>query len=100
MTAQRPLQPIETAISAAVAAAFDAAGITPDNLRRSGDPDRVLTSDEAATRLGSSRSTLSKWRMRGYGPPHVKLGRRVGYRESVLNAWLAGQERAHTLARK
>ena len=36
-------------------------------------------------------STLAHWRSEGRGPVYIKLGSRVGYRGSDLNAWLAAR---------
>jgi excisionase family DNA binding protein len=49
-----------------------------------------LWASEAAKYLRMSRSTLSKWRMRGYGPRWFHFGpRRVCYLKADLDAWLA-----------
>jgi excisionase family DNA binding protein len=48
----------------------------------------TLPVDEAARFLGLSRSTLAKLRLIGNGPAYCKLGRRVVYRPSDLEAWL------------
>lgn len=53
-------------------------------------PDRLWTC-EAADYLRLSRSTLSKWRMRGEGPPFHRFGGRlVYYLKHELDEWLAG----------
>jgi predicted DNA-binding transcriptional regulator AlpA len=41
----------------------------------------------AAEKLGVSTGTLANWRWRGYGPPFLKIGRRVEYRVSDIEAW-------------
>ena len=46
--------------------------------------ERLLTARDAADRLRLSLSWLAKARMRGDGPPFVKLGRSVRYGESAL----------------
>lgn len=43
----------------------------------------------AAERLGLAVSTLEKLRVSGGGPVFCKLGRRVVYRASDLDAWVA-----------
>lgn len=49
----------------------------------------VLTTDEAARRLGLSPRTLERWRQEGTGPAYVRLGRkRTGYRPAALAAFL------------
>jgi len=42
---------------------------------------------DAARYLGLSLSCLNKWRCYGTGPRFCKLGRRVVYRQSDLDAW-------------
>jgi excisionase family DNA binding protein len=64
---------------------------------RSGSP--LLTVPEAAQYLRVSPSTLNAWRTarRGrYGPPFVKIGRRVVYREHDLEQFLEGHTKLHT----
>lgn len=61
------------------------------------DNDNVLlTPDEAATLLRTSAKSLGVIRCRGGGPPFVKIGRRVCYRRSALNEFIAHNERNHT----
>jgi excisionase family DNA binding protein len=49
---------------------------------------RFLTSNEAADRLGLSRSALEKWRVEGRGPLYLKIGRKVHYREEDLDSFI------------
>jgi predicted DNA-binding transcriptional regulator AlpA len=62
-------------------------GVTLENVTNSllGD---FLTQDEAAAELNICERTLDRWRRLGEGPPITKLGRRVLYRRSSLQAWL------------
>ncbi|MFD5319426.1 helix-turn-helix transcriptional regulator [Streptomyces sp. NPDC127098] len=53
-----------------------------------------LTLPKAAEYLGISPNTLYIWRHRRQGPPSFRMGRRVMYRISSLNKWIAEQERA------
>ncbi|GAB2897322.1 helix-turn-helix transcriptional regulator [Streptomyces mayteni] len=53
-----------------------------------------LTLPKAAEYLGISPNTLYVWRHRRQGPPSFRMGRRVMYRISSLNKWIAEQERA------
>lgn len=46
-----------------------------------------LTSQQAADLIGISASTLAKLRLSGEGPKFLKLGKRVAYRPSDLEAW-------------
>lgn len=51
----------------------------------------------ASQLTGLAVSTLNKMRVRGDGPPYMKLGRkRVAYDVSRLEAWLASRERRST----
>ena len=61
------------------------------------DPNqRVLTPKEAAIFVRLSESWLAKARMSGNGPPYVKLGRAVRYRETDLVGWLKSRSRRST----
>ena len=60
------------------------------------DEARLITEGEAADLLTLSVKTLRNWRLSGYGPPHLKLGRLVRFRLSDLKAWLKSCERAST----
>src|SRR5262245_48279340 len=48
-----------------------------------------LNNSSAARHSGLSESTLNKLRLRGDGPPFIKLGRRVLYDIIDLEEWLA-----------
>lgn len=52
-----------------------------------------LSTEEAAQRTKLSRQTLAQLRVRGDGPPFIKVGARVLYPANELEAWL----NAHTL---
>jgi len=56
----------------------------------------LLSQRQAADLLGLSERTLERWRVTGEGPPHVKLGRRVLYREGDLIEWVAARIRTST----
>lgn len=51
----------------------------------------ILTVDEVADRLRVSRAWLSKARREGVFAPEIKLGGRVVFRETDLQAWLVDQ---------
>lgn len=51
--------------------------------------DEFLTSDELAGLLRTTRGTLHQWRTRGIGPRGVRIGRRVLYRRTDVDGWLA-----------
>lgn len=47
-----------------------------------------LTTADLADRLRTSPSTVRYWRHVGYGPPGLKVGRRVLYAAQDVEAWL------------
>jgi len=51
-----------------------------------------LTQDEAAVELNVCKRTLDRWRKLDEGPPVTKLGRRILYRRSSVQAWLVERE--------
>ena len=61
--------------------------------------EHLFTAREAADFLRLSLSWLAKARMRGDGPPYVKLGRSVRYREGALVQWLKSRARLSTSER-
>jgi predicted DNA-binding transcriptional regulator AlpA len=58
--------------------------------------ERLLTAKEAANLLRLSASWLAKARMRGDGPPYVKLGRAIRYPEGALVQWMKSHLRMST----
>jgi len=52
--------------------------------------------ESAAEYVGLSVSTLNKLRVFGGGPVFLKLGRRVAYDVTDLDAWLATRRRRST----
>jgi|LauGreDrversion4_2_1035121.scaffolds.fasta_scaffold165115_2 excisionase family DNA binding protein len=61
---------------------------------------KFLTVNQIATLLQRSLRTLETWRRNGNGPPFIRIGRRVLYRCSDIEAWLAEnryRSRAHEL---
>ena len=55
-----------------------------------------LTPQEVAERLRTTIGTLSNWRIKGYGPKYVKLGRRVLYPVREVEAFERLNTRAST----
>lgn len=55
--------------------------------------DRYLDSNELAELLQMSFYTVSRWRTEGKGPAFIRLGNKVRYRKSDVDAFLA----AHTV---
>ena len=56
----------------------------------------LLTPTEAAARLKVSLSWLAKARMRGDGPPYIRVGRSIRYGETALVQWMRSQQRLST----
>lgn len=53
--------------------------------------DHLISAEQAANILNISPSTLAKMRLSGVSPRFIKLGRRVAYRPSDLEAWIEAQ---------
>jgi hypothetical protein len=63
------------------------------------DPEALLLPAEAAYVLGVSPRSLEAWRVRGGGPPYLKISpRAVRYRRSTLFDWAAERARQSTTA--
>lgn len=59
--------------------------------------DELLNEAQAAKVLGSiSVKTLQSWRVRGYGPCWVAIGRSIRYRRLDLQTFIASQVRRST----
>lgn len=59
--------------------------------------EQLLTTEQAAAFLGTTRRTLEAWRYVGAGPVFVKLrGRMVRYRPSDLEAFVTEGARTNT----
>jgi predicted DNA-binding transcriptional regulator AlpA len=61
--------------------------------------ERLLTPNETADFLRVSDSWLAKARMRGDGPPFLKVGRSIRYSQGTLVEWLNSQLRVSTSER-
>jgi predicted DNA-binding transcriptional regulator AlpA len=61
--------------------------------------ERLLTPRDAADILRLSTSWLAKARMRGDGPPYVKIGRAIRYGEAALAQWMKSRLRLSTSER-
>lgn len=62
------------------------------------DKDQLFDELALSYRTGISLRTLKRWRMVGEGPPFLKLGHLVRYRESDYEKWLTAQKRRTTTA--
>ena len=67
-----------------------------DTVTRPTSIDPLLTPRGAARVLSVSESWLAKARMRGDGPPYVKVGRAVRYTQGALLQWLKSQQHLST----
>ena len=56
----------------------------------------LLTSKETAKHLKVSSSWLAKARMRGDGPPYIKMGRAIRYNEAAILQWVKSRQRLST----
>ena len=54
---------------------------------------RLLTDHHVSSVTGAARSTLAKMRLRGDGPPFVRVGASVRYPEDALREWMASLPR-------
>jgi len=61
--------------------------------------ERLLTPNETAALLRVSMSWLAKARMRGDGPPFIKLGRAIRYSEAALLQWMKAHQHLSTSER-
>ncbi|MFZ4808095.1 MAG: helix-turn-helix transcriptional regulator [Hyphomicrobiaceae bacterium] len=53
--------------------------------------DELLPPEAVAAIASNSTITLARWRRDGTGPRFMKIGRRIFYRRSDVEAWLAAQ---------
>jgi predicted DNA-binding transcriptional regulator AlpA len=60
--------------------------------------ERLLTLTEVHEATRAPIETLRYWRAQGPGPQSFKLGRRIMYRESDVEAWIAAQVQAEKSA--
>lgn len=60
-------------------------------------PIRALHDEKReAARLAVSPRTLQLWRLRGGGPPYIKVGNAVRYNPDQVDAWLSERTRHST----
>lgn len=53
-----------------------------------------MSTPEVSEEIGINPGTLRYWRSTNQGPPSFTLGKRVVYRRSELEKWIAEQEQA------
>ncbi|AFJ35075.1 MULTISPECIES: helix-turn-helix transcriptional regulator [Mycobacterium] len=54
----------------------------------------IMYASSVSAETGVNAATLRYWRHAGIGPASFKLGRRVVYRRSEVERWIAEQEKA------
>lgn len=57
--------------------------------------ERLLTAEELAEFLGVSVATLYQWRWKNTGPPALKVGRYLRWRQADVDAWLDERQEGH-----
>lgn len=73
----------------------------PSNADADLAPGHFLTPAQAAQVLGLSAKTLATWRSTGrHALPYIRVGARIRYRRSALDAWLADRQRTCTVVRE
>jgi excisionase family DNA binding protein len=50
--------------------------------------EQIMIEQEVADKLVVKKATTTKWRARGKGPPFLKIGSKVRYRLSDVEAWI------------
>ena len=66
-------------------------------MSREADP--LLTAGQVAQMCRRTANWLAKVRMTGSGPRFLKIGGKIFYRQSAVEAWLASLERGSTSER-
>lgn len=56
------------------------------------DPNTIYKVGDPALAQIAPASTMAHWRVQKVGPPYIRLGLRIGYRGSDLNAWLESRK--------
>lgn len=64
------------------------------------DESTLLNQEKLAALLANevSTATLEKWRCTGQGPRFIRVGRKVLYRRTDIEAWLTSRTVTHTQA--
>ena len=63
-------------------------------------PQRLLNEREVATSCSISVLTLRKWRSEKRGPRFIKISTLVRYRPEDIDAWIAEQQSAPSVAQE
>lgn len=56
----------------------------------------LLNAAQAAESIGIKPQTLATWRLKGFGPRHIKCGSRCMYSREEILAWLESRTRKST----
>jgi predicted DNA-binding transcriptional regulator AlpA len=56
-----------------------------------GDDEGLLTEEEVAAFMHEPLSAVIRLRQEGSGPPYLKIGRQVRYRQALVQRWLEGE---------
>jgi len=51
-------------------------------------PNDCMSSKRTAQYLDAAEQTLNNWRHQGRGPSYIKIGKKILYRRSDVDAWL------------
>jgi len=57
---------------------------------------KLRDTHSAADRIGVGFNTLEKWRVKGEGPPFIRVGRLVKYSDEDVDQWLASRRTTST----
>lgn len=57
---------------------------------------RLYRTPELSTRLGIPEGTLRWMRGQGSGPPFIRIGSRIYYREEEVTAWISSHQNEGT----
>ena len=55
-----------------------------------------LTEKHTGKAINTAPSTLRAWRVKGKGPRYYKIGGKILYKQSDLDAWIEAQARTST----
>lgn len=60
----------------------------------------IISEKDAANYLGLKVNTLRGWACRRKGPPRIKVGKKIWYRQEALTEWMHSQETDPAEARR
>ena len=60
----------------------------------------LIPDDDADPIFGNGKVTRGRWRREGGGPPFIKIGRRIFYRQDHLRSWFEAREARSTAESK